>query len=79
MECQAAVRKAQAFAAFCNAENAMLISKRKFFAEPGRVASGVFTNPQANAARCWVNDVEGQRSLSASKQRLVLATFSATH
>jgi hypothetical protein len=48
MECQVAVRKAQALAAFCNAENAMLSSKRKLFAELGRVASGVFTNRQVN-------------------------------
>ena len=55
VECQVAVRKAQAFAAFCNAENAMLSSKRKLFAELGRVASGVFTNLLVNAGRCWVN------------------------
>jgi len=48
MECQAEVRKAQAFAAFCNAENAMLSSKRKLFAELGRAGSGVFTNRQVN-------------------------------
>jgi hypothetical protein len=48
VECQVAVRKAQAFAAFCNAENAMLSSKRELFAELGRVASGVFTNRQVN-------------------------------
>jgi hypothetical protein len=48
MECQVAVRKAQAFAAFCNAENAMLSSKRKLFAELGRAGSGVFTNRQVN-------------------------------
>jgi len=55
VECQGAVRKAQAFAAFCNAENAMLGCKRKLFAELGRVASGVFTNQQVNGGRCWVN------------------------
>jgi hypothetical protein len=48
VECQVAVRKAQAFAAFCNAENAMLSSKRKLCAELGRVASAVFTNRQVN-------------------------------
>jgi hypothetical protein len=48
VECQVAVRRAQAFAAFCNAENAMLNSKRKLFAELGRVASGIFTNRQVN-------------------------------
>jgi len=47
-ECQVAVRRAQAFAAFCNAENAMLSSKQKLFAEIGRVTSGVFTNRQVN-------------------------------
>jgi len=45
---QLAVRRAQAFAAFCNAENVMLSSKRDFFAELGRVASGVFTNGRVN-------------------------------
>jgi hypothetical protein len=55
VECQVGVRRAQALAAFCNAENAMLRSKRKRFAELGRVASGVFTNRQVNAGRCWVN------------------------
>jgi hypothetical protein len=52
VECQVSVRKAQAFAAFCNAENATLSSERKLFAELGRVASGVFTNRQVNAGRC---------------------------
>jgi hypothetical protein len=55
VECQVVVRRAQAFAAFCNAENAMLSCKRKLFAELGRVASGVFTNRQVNAGRRWVN------------------------
>ena len=48
VECQVAVRRAQAFAAFCNAGNARLSSKRKLFAELGRVASEVFTNRQVN-------------------------------
>jgi hypothetical protein len=48
VESQVAVRRAQAFAAFWNAENAMLTSKRKLFAELGRVASGIFTNRQVN-------------------------------
>lgn len=55
VECQVAARKAQAFAAFCNAENALLSSKQELFAELGRVANGVFTNRQVNAGRCWVN------------------------
>jgi hypothetical protein len=48
VERQVTVCRAQGFAAFCNAENAMLSSKRKLFAELGRVASGVFTNRQVN-------------------------------
>jgi len=48
VERQVAVRRAQAFTAFCNAENAMLSCKRKLFAEIGRVASGAFTNRQVN-------------------------------
>jgi hypothetical protein len=48
MECQVAVRKAQALAAFCNAENAMLSSRRKLFAQLGRAGSGDFTNRQVN-------------------------------
>jgi len=48
VERQVAVRRAQAFTAFCNAENAMLSSKRKLFAELGRAGSGVFTNRQVN-------------------------------
>jgi hypothetical protein len=48
VECQVSVRRAKAFAAFCNAENVMLSSKQKLFAELGRVASGIFTNRQVN-------------------------------
>jgi len=48
VECQPAVRRAQSFAALGNAENVMLSSKREFFAELGRVASGVFINRRVN-------------------------------
>ena len=48
VESQVAVRRAQAFAAFCNAEDAILSSKRKLFAQLGRAGSGVFTNRQVN-------------------------------
>jgi len=48
LECQIAVRRAQAFAALCNAENVMLSSKRELFAELGRAASEVFTNRRVN-------------------------------
>jgi len=48
VECQLAVRRAQAFAALCNAENVMLGSKQELLAELGRVASGVFANRRVN-------------------------------
>ena len=48
VECRLSVRRTQAFVALCDAENVMLSSKRDFFAELGRVASGVFTNGRVN-------------------------------
>jgi hypothetical protein len=55
VECQVEVRRAQAFAAFCNAGNAMLSSKRKLFAELGRVAAKFSLTDRLTASRCWVN------------------------
>jgi hypothetical protein len=55
VECQVAVRRAQAFAAFCNAENAVLSSKRKLFAELGRLATEFSLTDGLTATRRWVN------------------------
>jgi hypothetical protein len=55
VECQVEVRRAQAFAAFYNPGNAMLSSKRKLFAELGRVAAKFSLTDRLTASRCWVN------------------------
>ena len=54
-ECQVAVRRAQAFAAFCNAENAMLSSKRKRFAELGLDPVG---NTPAQATKLVADEMD---------------------
>jgi len=48
VECQLAVRRAQAFAALCNGENVMLSSKQGLLAGLGGIASVVFTNRRVN-------------------------------
>ena len=55
MECQVAVRKAQALAAFCNAENAMLSSKRNSLPNSEGLAAEISLTGRLTASRCWVN------------------------